>query len=410
MSQSIALILMAAGDSTRFCADENLPIKKQWLRVGDLALWQKVLQDFCALYKFNEIIITASKKDYEYMKNLSHHTIVPGGKSRCESVRNAIKEVKSEFVLISDVARCIVDKSVVARLLECTTNADFSCAVPYINVPDTAFYQGQYLQREDIKLIQTPQLSKANVLREALQTGDEFSDESSAIHALGKNIDFIKGSPLLKKLTNYEDLAFFTHLDDSNLRDSAILTPPSNESFWGSGFDVHAFEEGKTMVLGGVRIESNVGFKAHSDGDVVLHAICDAVLGAINAGDIGQWFPDNAKEFAGADSAILLQEILQYAKSVGFEVSYVDITIIAQSPKITPYKARMQERIAQIPKITPYKARMQERIAQILDISKSKVSIKATTTESLGFIGRSEGIAVSANACLRFIAWHKFLH
>ncbi|MGX3098316.1 bifunctional 2-C-methyl-D-erythritol 4-phosphate cytidylyltransferase/2-C-methyl-D-erythritol 2,4-cyclodiphosphate synthase [Helicobacter sp. 23-1046] len=393
MSQSIALILMAAGDSTRFCADENLPIKKQWLRVGDLALWQKVLQDFCALYKFNEIIITASKKDYEYMKNLSHHTIVLGGKSRCESVRNAIKEVKSEFVLISDVARCIVDKSVVTRLLECTSNADFSCAVPYINVPDTAFYQGRYLQREDIKLIQTPQLSKTNVLREALQAGDEFSDESSAIHTLGKNIDFIKGSPLLKKLTNYEDLAFFTHLDDSNLRDSAILTPPSNESFWGSGFDVHAFEKGKTMVLGGVRIESNVGFKAHSDGDVVLHALCDAILGAINAGDIGQWFPDSAKEFAGADSAILLQEILQYAKSVGFEVSYVDITIMAQ-----------------IPKITPYKARMQERIAQILDISKSKVSIKATTTESLGFIGRSEGIAVNANACLRFIAWHKFLH
>lgn len=384
---------MAAGDSTRFCADENLPIKKQWLRVGDLALWQKVLQDFCALYEFNEIIITASKKDYEYMKNLSHHTIVLGGKSRCESVRNAIKEVKSEFVLISDVARCIVDKSVVTRLLECTTNADFSCAVPYINVPDTAFYQGRYLQREDIKLIQTPQLSKTNVLREALQAGDEFSDESSAIHTLGKNIDFIKGSPLLKKLTNYEDLAFFTHFDDDNFRDSTILPPPSNESFWGSGFDVHAFEEGKTMVLGGVRIESNVGFKAHSDGDVVLHALCDAILGAINAGDIGQWFPDSAKEFADADSAILLQEILQYAKSVGFEVSYVDITIMAQ-----------------IPKITPYKARMQERIAQILDISKSKVSIKATTTESLGFVGRSEGIAVSANACLRFIAWHKFLH
>ncbi len=393
MSQSIALILMAAGDSTRFCTDENLPIKKQWLRVGDLALWQKVLQDFCALYEFNEIIITASKKDYEYMKNLSHHTIVLGGKSRCESVKNAIKEVKSEFVLISDVARCIVDKSVVTRLLECTANADFSCAVPYISVPDTAFYQGRYLQREDIKLIQTPQLSKTNVLREALQTGGEFSDESSAIHTLGKNIDFIKGSPLLKKLTNYEDLAFFTHLDDENLRDSAILTPPSNESFWGSGFDVHAFEEGKTMVLGGVRIESNIGFKAHSDGDVVLHALCDAILGAINAGDIGQWFPDSAKEFAGADSAILLQEISQYAKSVGFEVSYVDITIMAQ-----------------IPKITPYKARMQERIAQILNISKSKVSIKATTTESLGFIGRSEGIAVSANACLRFIAWHKFLH
>lgn len=389
MSQSIALILMAAGDSTRFCTQENLSIKKQWLRVGDLALWQKVAQDFCALYEFSQIIITASPKDYEYMKNLSPHTIVLGGKNRCDSVRNAMEKVKSEFVLISDVARCIIDESVIARLLECTTNAGFACAVPYINVPDTAFYQGEYLMREDIKLIQTPQLSKADILRNALQNKNDFSDESSAIHTLGKKIDFIKGSPLLKKLTSWEDLTYFMQLGSS----AKTLMPPSDERFWGSGFDVHAFENDKTMVLGGVSIESSVGFKAHSDGDVVLHALCDSILGAMNAGDIGQWFPDNAKEFAGADSAILLQEVLQYASSVGFEVVFVDITIMAQVPKIAPHKARMQE-----------------RIAQILDISKAKVSIKATTTESLGFIGRGEGVAVSANACLRFIAWHKFLH
>lgn len=393
MSQSIALILMAAGDSTRFCANKNISIKKQWLRVGDLALWQKVANDFDALYEFNEILITASKKDYEYMKNLSPHTIVLGGKTRCDSVRNAIKEVKSEFVLISDVARCIIDKSVVTRLIECTTKRNFACAVPYISVPDTVFYQGAYLTREDIKLIQTPQLSKVNVLRDALQRIDDFSDESSAIHTLGKNIDFVKGSPLLKKLTSWEDVTFFMQTNDDKYINSKALMPPSDERFWGSGFDVHGFEKGKAMVLGGVNIESSVGFKAHSDGDVVLHALCDAILGAMNAGDIGQWFPDHAKEFAGADSAMLLQEVLQYAASVGFEVVFVDITIMAQ-----------------IPKIAPHKARMQERIAQILGIAKAKVSIKATTTESLGFIGRGEGIAVSANACLRFIAWHKFLH
>ena len=379
MSHRIALILMAAGDSTRFCASANISLKKQWLRVGDKPLWQKVAEDLSALYPFCQTLITASESDFCYMQCVSPFPIIKGGATRAQSLRNALRRVDAEFVLVSDVARWCVDRAVCERLLACLGDPDFACAVPFVSVPDTAFYQGTYLVREDIKLIQTPQLSHTQTLRDALALGD-FSDESSAIHALGRRIEFVPGSARLAKLTLGEDLR------------GAGLLPPSGESFCASGFDVHSFEEGKPMVLGGVRIESPLGFKAHSDGDVLLHALSDAILGAMCAGDIGQWFPDTSEEFRGADSAKLLAHIHAYARSVGFEVRYVDITILAQFPKIAPYKREIQE-----------------NIAALLALPKSRVSIKATTTESLGFIGRKEGVAVSANATLGYIRWDRIL-
>lgn len=379
MLHRIALILMAAGDSTRFCTSANISLKKQWLRVGDKPLWHKVAEDLSAIYPFCQTIITASASDLLYMQCVSPFPIVQGGDTRAQSLRNALECVDAEFVLVSDVARWYVDRAVCERLFACLAYPDFACAVPFINVADTTFYQDRYLVREDIKLIQTPQLSHTHTLRKALDSGD-FSDESSAIHALGKRIDFVPGSTRLAKITL-----------DTDVREAGLL-PPSRESFCASGFDVHAFEEGKPMVLGGVEIPSPVGFKAHSDGDVVLHALSDAILGAMCAGDIGQWFPDTNEAFKGADSKKLLTHIITYAKSVGFEVRYVDITIIAQ-----------------IPKISPYKQQIQESIATLLALPKARVSIKATTTESLGFIGRKEGIAVSANATLGYIQWDRIL-
>lgn len=380
MSHRIALILMAAGDSTRFCASTNLSLKKQWLRVGDKPLWQKVAEDLSALYPFTQTFITASAADVLYMEQISPFPVIKGGDTRAQSLRNALECVDAEFVLVSDVARWCIDVAVCERLLACLENPDFACAVPFVSVPDTTFYQDRYLVREDLKLIQTPQLSRTQILRDALSAGD-FSDESSAIHALGKRIDFVRGSARLSKLTLGEDL--------HDMR----LSPPNRESFCANGFDVHAFEEGKPMVLGGVSIESKLGFKAHSDGDVALHALSDAILGAMCAGDIGQWFPDTSEEFRGADSKQLLAQIHAYARSVGFEVRYVDLTIMAQ-----------------IPKIAPYKRQIQESIAALLSLPISRVSIKATTTESLGFIGRKEGVAVIANATLGYIQWDRILH
>ncbi|WP_294592461.1 2-C-methyl-D-erythritol 2,4-cyclodiphosphate synthase [uncultured Rikenella sp.] len=151
----------------------------------------------------------------------------------------------------------------------------------------------------------------------------------------------------------------------------------------GNGFDVHALQEGLPMWLGGIRIEHNKGFVAHSDGDVLIHALCDALLGALALGDIGLHFPDNSQAFKGIDSKILLQKCVGLVHEKGFEIGNVDCTILAQAPKLRPHIDRMRE-----------------TLAPILGIAVEGVSVKATTTERLGFTGREEGVAVYATALL----------
>lgn len=152
----------------------------------------------------------------------------------------------------------------------------------------------------------------------------------------------------------------------------------------GQGYDVHALAEGLPMFLGGVQIESPVGFVAHSDGDVAIHALCDAILGALALGDIGHHFPDNSDEFKGIDSRILLSRVMDLIDKDGWYVCNVDVTIALQAPKIGPYVPQMRE-----------------TLAEIMGISPARVSVKATTTEHLGFVGRCEGCEVWAIAMLQ---------
>lgn len=145
----------------------------------------------------------------------------------------------------------------------------------------------------------------------------------------------------------------------------------------GNGYDVHALAEGESLILGGIRIEHTKGTVAHSDGDVAIHALCDALLGALALGDIGKHFPDSSAEFKGIDSKILLERVMELIRNQGYELSNADITIAMQKPKLAPF----------IPL-------MRERIAQVMNVETSSISVKATTTEKLGFVGREEGVEV----------------
>lgn len=151
----------------------------------------------------------------------------------------------------------------------------------------------------------------------------------------------------------------------------------------GNGFDVHALAEGLPMWLGGIRIEHNKGFVAHSDGDVLIHALCDALLGALALGDIGLHFPDNTQEFKGIDSKVLLERCMGLVRAKGYKLVNADCTILAQAPKLRPHIDRMRE-----------------TLAPLLDATVEEISVKATTTERLGFTGREEGIAVYATVLL----------
>jgi 2-C-methyl-D-erythritol 4-phosphate cytidylyltransferase/2-C-methyl-D-erythritol 2,4-cyclodiphosphate synthase len=367
------LILLAAGSSSRF----EMDIKKQWLRIDHDPLWQFVAKKLQKTNLFSKIIITSSVDDIEFMKNYADFTFVKGGDTRQQSLKNALNKVDSEYVLVSDIARACISEEFLYNIISNKNEAD--CIVPYLKVTDTIVYENETIDRDKVKRVQTPQLSRTSVLKTALDTDIEYTDESSAIVANGGSRYFIPGQ---------EDAHKITYIDDLNK--IPCLKAPSSDTLSGNGFDVHAFDENSDMYLGGIKIDVPYGFLAHSDGDVAIHSLIDALLGAAGMGDIGMLFPDTSDEYENIDSKILLQRVVQKLYNFGFIITNVDITIAAQKPKVGKYKL-------QIRKV----------LSEILKIDTSRVNVKATTTEKLGFVGREEGVAVFANANLKYYDWTK---
>lgn len=367
----LTLVLLSAGTSSRF----ETTVKKQWLRIEHKPLWQFVADKFSQSGLFSKIIIVSSEDDITFMKNHAEYIFVQGGVTRQNSLQNALVHVTSEYVLVNDIARACINEDLLQRIL--TKKGDADCIVPFLHVTDTVVYDNSTIDRDKVKRLQTPQLSRTKMLRSALQMPTKFTDESSAIVAHGGTRTFVEGDDEAYKITFIGDL-----------NKLPCLKGPSKDILSGNGFDVHAFDEVGPMYLGGVKIDVDYGFKAHSDGDVALHALIDALLGAAGMGDIGMLFPDNDTAYENIDSKELLQTVVTKINNYGFEIINIDITITAQKPKVSPYKDKMRQ-----------------IIANILKIDKVRVNIKATTTEKLGFIGRAEGIAVLANANLKYFNW-----
>ncbi|MEA3373264.1 MAG: bifunctional 2-C-methyl-D-erythritol 4-phosphate cytidylyltransferase/2-C-methyl-D-erythritol 2,4-cyclodiphosphate synthase [Campylobacterota bacterium] len=367
----LTLILLAAGSSSRF----EHPVKKQWLRIGHDPLWLFVTNRLNNGGLFNKIIITAHPDEVTFMDTYSDHIVVEGGNSRQESLQNALRLVDSEYVLVTDIARACIDTKLLNTMIEHKEEAD--CIVPYLPSIDTIVYGDETINRDNVKRIQTPQLSRTTILKKALDTVHEYTDESSAIKASGGTRFFIEG---------HDDAHKLTYLSD--LRKVPCLQPPASATLLGNGFDVHAFEAGKPMVLGGVNIDADFGFKAHSDGDVAIHALIDALLGAAGMGDIGMLFPDSDDIYKNADSKLLLEKTVTLLHRFGYIIVNADVTIAAETPRLAEYKTHMRK-----------------VLASLMCIPASRMNVKATTTEKLGFIGRKEGVAVMATATLNYFNW-----
>lgn len=371
--RDLTLILLSAGSSSRF----ELDVKKQWLRVDHDPLWYFVAKKLKETGLFSKIIVTSSREDIDFMRNYGSFTYVQGGSSRQQSLKNSLESVNTEYVLVSDIARACIDTSFLERIISLSSKAD--CIVPFLPVNDTVVYNGNTIDRAGVKRIQTPQLSKTEVLRSALDTDKEFTDESSAIVANGGSREFVEGDDAAHKITHFNDL-----------NKIPCLKAPSSDTLSGNGFDVHAFDTKGEMYLGGVKIDSDFGFKAHSDGDVAIHSLIDALLGASGMGDIGMLFPDNDDKYKGIDSKELLKVVVKKLYNFGYIIVNVDITIAAEKPRIGKYKIQMRE-----------------LLSEILNCEMHRVNVKATTTEKLGFVGRAEGVAVIANANLKYFNWQK---
>lgn len=367
----LTLILLAAGDSSRF----QCGVKKQWIRIGDQPLWEFVTNRFIDSNLFAEVIVAGHPEEVDYMRLHGDYTVVAGGGSRQASLQNALRGVRTPYVMVTDVARGCIDGDLIARLIDAREQAD--CIVPVLKVHDTVVYEGRTIDRDSLLRIQTPQLSKSDVLKAALQTEEAFTDESSAVVAQGGSRHFVEGDEAAHKLTTLADLAALECLEG-----------PSAVTLCGTGMDVHAFDTQGSMVLGGVAIDHPVGFKAHSDGDVAIHALIDALLGAAGIGDIGTLFPDTDDAYKGIDSGLLLERTVALLKRYGFGIVNADITVAAQTPRLSPYKEAMRR-----------------RLGDMLGLPPVRVGVKATTTEKLGFVGRKEGVAVLASATLNYMDW-----
>ena len=301
--------------------------------------------------------------------------LITGGETRQQSVRRgleALAENAPELVLIHDAARPIVPAAVIDRLVEALNT--HSAAIPVLPVVDSlAEDRGGMMRsaadREVLRRVQTPQAFRFADIFAAHQAWSDqplAGDDAQVAQAHGLAVAMVAGDETLQKLT-------FAH-------DFAAQMPALRV---GTGYDVHCLAEGEELWLCGVRIEHTHGLAGHSDADVAIHALVDALLGALGAGDIGQHFPPSDPRWRGASSDRFLAHAVALAAEAGYGIGNIDLTIICEAPKIGPYREAMRA-----------------RLAQIAGIDMSQVSVKATTTERLGFTGRGEGISAQAVATL----------
>ena len=370
--RNISLILLAAGSSSRF----GMLVKKQWLYQGDIPLWYFVAKRFERYYNFDKIVVVGNTQELKLMSKFDNYIFVAGStKSRQNSLKAALESIDSDFVLVSDVARCCIPKDLVLDLI---ANAkEGACVVPAIKVSDTTYYDNKPIDREKLLRVQTPQVSDTKILKELIRKDGDFTDESTLFFNYNKDVIFVNGSNNANKLTYKDELNSFR-----------CLKKPISSPKVGFGIDIHPFEDNKDMYLCGVKIDAPYGFKAHSDGDVAIHALIDAMLGASSLGDIGELFPDSDDKYKNIDSKELLKEVVKLVRGVGYEILNCDLSIVAQKPKISPYKNDMEV-----------------SLSKLLDIDRRHINIKATTAEKLGFIGREEGVKVYANVVLDYYKW-----
>ena len=305
------------------------------------------------------------------LEGLAGYQLVTGGATRQQSVARALSAIGSaDRVLIHDAARPDLPETVIARLLDALDDAPG--AIPVLPVVDSLSRDENGLmvgtaRREELRRVQTPQAFRFADIRSAHAAweGDPVAgDDAQVLRAAGGAVAHVAGDERLAKLTFAED--FMTAL------------PPMRV---GMGYDVHRLAEGEELWLGGIRIEHDRGLAGHSDADVALHAIVDALLGAIANGDIGSHFPPSDPQWKGASSDRFLAHAARLVTDAGYAVGNIDLTIICEAPKIGPHRQAMRE-----------------RIADLLGVDINAISVKATTTERLGFTGRGEGIAAQAIA------------
>ncbi|SDA11835.1 bifunctional 2-C-methyl-D-erythritol 4-phosphate cytidylyltransferase/2-C-methyl-D-erythritol 2,4-cyclodiphosphate synthase [Sphingomonas sp. NFR15] len=324
------------------------------------------------------LVVIGAGQETMLAETLGDARFIIGGATRRESVRNGLEAFADEApdrVLIHDAARPFLPATVIDRLIA-ALDAEAG-ALPALPVTDTLVREdGTPVSRDRLHRVQTPQAFRfAEVLaaHRAWPAGEDATDDAQMVARSGHIVSIVQGDSMLEKITHPADFAAAEARHAATLRVRTAL-----------GYDVHRLVEGEELWLGGLLIPHDKGLSGHSDADVALHAITDALLGTIADGDIGMHFPPSDPQWRGANSAQFLQHAAALIAAQGGIIDFIDLTVICEAPKIGPHRAGMRARIAELLRLEP-----------------GQISVKATTTERLGFTGRGEGIAAQAVATIR---------
>ena len=377
---TVTALIVAAGKGVRLGGD----VPKQFRPIGGKPVLRWAVEAMVGQHLIDQVrvVIGAGQRDLAEaaLSGLPVGELIEGGAERSDSVLNGLMAIAEGTVLVHDAARPFCPTDVIDRLLGALKGCDG--AVPVLAVADTlAKGSGGVLdepvERKQLFRVQTPQAFHVEDLIYAYEEAGRKSatDESTVMLTAGLKVATVEGDAMLEKLTTPADWS----------RAEAILSSRF-VSRTGLGFDVHAFEGEGPIMLGGIAIPHGRGLAGHSDADVALHAITDALLGCAGLGDIGQHFPPSDPQWKGASSDLFLKHAADLIRERGGIIDHVDVTIIAEEPKVGPHRSAIRT-----------------RVAEILELGEDQVSIKATTTEGMGFTGRREGIAAQAVASIRMM-------
>ena len=364
----------------------GLPLPKQYLTIGDAPILIHTVRAFCACDCIHAIIITVPQHRIDETEQLLQSfgltsapiKVAAGGRRRQDSVRAGLEllDDSTDIVLVHDGARPLITPALITTCYnETLIHGAVIAAVP---VKDT-LKKGSADQmiaatvdRSHLWSAQTPQAARLDLLNQAYRDfGDnDVTDEASLLEMAGIPVKIVEGSETNIKVTRPEDLQIAETIMNRQ-------TPPQMRI--GHGFDAHRFAPDRPLVLGGIEIPYALGLAGHSDADVLTHALCDALLGALGAGDIGSHFPDSDNTFKNIYSISLLTQVITLMATEGFVLTNGDITLVCQAPKIAPHIEAMRT-----------------TIAEACGVETSRINIKATTTEKMGYTGRQEGISCHA--------------
>jgi 2-C-methyl-D-erythritol 4-phosphate cytidylyltransferase / 2-C-methyl-D-erythritol 2,4-cyclodiphosphate synthase len=380
-----AAIIAAAGFGTRMGLDHP----KQYHLLAGIPILARTVRLFVDHPGIDHLVVVVPEDHREATgvmlarHGLTGVTLVSGGRRRQDSVRAGLAALapEMELVLVHDGARPLVSAAVIDRCLEAA--ARDGAAIAAVPVRDTlkqgddAGWITATVDRSRLWQAQTPQVARRELLLKAFRRNGEaeVTDEAGLLERAGIPVRLVAGAAINIKITHPEDIALAEAILRGDARPGLRI---------GHGFDAHRFGPDRPLILGGVAVPYPSGLVGHSDADVLTHALCDALLGAVAAGDIGRHFPDNDQRFAGISSILLLEEVMAQVTAAGYRLGNADITVVCQAPRLAPFVEAMRTKLASACTATPM-----------------AINIKATTTEKMGFTGRGEGISCHAVVLLQ---------